>query len=101
MSKLTIFVPYDGMLENVNAYFANNGVHYLYPIKEHITTATAPVNASDETVAEIAEPFVQEIADYYDVWPAGTLDVYEFADDNGERLGWEVLSYVEEKIDHR
>lgn len=79
-------------------YFNDQDVIRLYNVESIISKVTAPAGSEDDVILAIAEPdaavrvpagFVLEMDD----------TVYEFYDDEGEFLGWEVVAYAEEDSD--
>jgi hypothetical protein len=98
MSKFSNFIAADGRRDAMIKHFNSYGVIRLYNVEDIISKVTAPEGSEDDVILAIAEPVAATRV------PAGfvlSMDdtVYEFYDEDGVFLGWEVVAYAEEDSD--
>lgn len=98
MSKFRNFIAADGRRDAMIKYFNDQDVIRLYNVESIISEETAPDGSEDDVIRDIAGRLASSRC------PAGfVLDmddtVYEFYDNEGVFLGWEMVAYPVEDDD--
>lgn len=88
MSKIEVYVPFDGKRDVLVAYFENQGVIRLGGLP--VTDLTLPADASEEQVRDIAVDFTY--AKYIDKsdYIIGETDFFDVFEVDGEPVGWNI-----------
>ena len=95
MNKSSVFVAADGQREAMVSYFRNLGVSGTPP---DIAAETLPEDSSDAVVSAAGRELAEMVLPGHLVFQY-VEGSYEM-DRRGVMLGWEVVTYADEELDH-